>query len=161
MRNYSLEREQWVSASLDDVFDFFSQATNLEALTPPWLSFRILTPHPVTMAAGTQLAYDIGWRFVHLRWLTEIVEWNPPTGFVDIQLRGPYKLWRHTHAFFPDRGGTIIRDSVRYGLPFGPLGTVAHVLTVRRDVHAIFDYRAKRVAELFASSPTSKARASS
>jgi ligand-binding SRPBCC domain-containing protein len=156
MRTYTLEREQWVPAAPEDVFAFFSQARNLEKLTPKWLSFHMLTPDPV-MEVGAHIEYQIGWRFVRLRWLTEITEWQPPHRFVDVQLRGPYKLWHHTHDFISERGCTTIRDSVRYALPFGPLGSMAHWLTVHRDLKAIFNYRAEQVAALFAASPTTAA----
>ena len=143
-----LYRDQWIARPRDEVFAFFSEAANLEKLTPPWMRFEILTPPPIRMAAGTKIAYRIGWRFVRLRWLTEIVEWDPPFQFVDAQLRGPYALWQHTHSFVEVRGGTRITDIVRYRLPWGILGSAAHRLTVARDIQAIFDYRASRIDAL-------------
>ena len=84
-----------------------------------------------------------------LRWVTEIAEWQPPFRFVDVQLRGPYALWHHTHAFEAHAGWTRMRDCVRYALPLGPLGRLVHRRFVRRDLEAIFDYRARKVSEAF------------
>jgi ligand-binding SRPBCC domain-containing protein len=133
------------------VFAFFAQPANLEQLTPPWLRFQIVTPQPVTMAVGKQIEYRISWRGLPIRWLTEILEWQPPLRFVDLQLRGPYAYWHHTHLFEAADNGTKLSDIVHYRLPLGVLGNLAHCLTVRRDVEAIFAYRRRRVEELFAS----------
>jgi len=147
--SHVIEREQWVAAPIERVFAFFSDAANLEALTPPWLRFRIVTPTPIEMRPGARIEYRIDWRVVPIRWLTEIVEWSPPQRFVDVEVRGPYKLWHHTHTFASVDGGTLVRDIVRYALPLGILGTLAHRLAVRRDVERVFDYRAERIAALF------------
>jgi ligand-binding SRPBCC domain-containing protein len=149
-----LRREQWLPRPIDEVFAFFSDARNLEAITPPWLGFRILTPGPIEMKAGTTIRYQIRLRGLPLRWLTEIQRWDPPREFVDVQLRGPYRLWHHTHRFEPVDGGTMVHDVVRYALGFGPIGRLVHAWTVRRDVEAIFDYRARRMEELFGEAPS-------
>lgn len=150
MRVYELHREQVVPRPVADVFPFFAAAENLNALTPPWLEFRILTPLPIRMAAGTRLDYRIRWRGIPLRWQTLIETWEPGVRFVDTQVRGPYRLWHHTHTFEPlPDGGTRLTDHVLYALPLGPLGRVVHALLVRRDVATIFDYRAARIAALF------------
>jgi ligand-binding SRPBCC domain-containing protein len=144
-----LRREQRLPAPPDAVFAFFGDARNLEAITPPLLAFRMLTPDPVVMAGGTLLRYRLRVRGVPVSWLTEIKEWDPPHRFVDEQLEGPYALWHHTHTFEPDgTGGTLMRDEVRYALPLGALGELAHRLLVRGDLERIFDYRAQRVPEL-------------
>jgi ligand-binding SRPBCC domain-containing protein len=145
---YLLQREQWVPQPLEDVFVFFSDARNLEAITPAWLGFRMLSPPPVAMQSGTIIRYRICWHGFPLRWLTEIESWNPPTRFVDVQREGPYRLWHHTHSFESVEGGTRIRDVVRYALPFGILGRVAHACLVRSELEAIFDYRARRVSSI-------------
>jgi ligand-binding SRPBCC domain-containing protein len=149
VRTFLLQREQWLPRPIDEVFAFFADAANLEALTPPWLGFRILSPGPITMRVGTPIVYRIRWRWLPLRWLTEIEEWQPPSSFVDVQRRGPYALWRHTHGFESRAGGTRMWDRVEYALPLGPLGLLLHRLFVRRDLEAIFAYRAIRVEELF------------
>jgi hypothetical protein len=149
MNSHTLEREIWVPTPIEEVFAFFSDASNLETMTPDWLRFEIATPTPIAMRAGAMIEYRIRWRFVALRWLTEIVEWSPPFQFVDVQVRGPYKLWHHTHEFEAIDGGTLVRDAVRYVLPLGPLGRVAHQLAVRRDLERVFDYRTRRIVALF------------
>jgi hypothetical protein len=152
IRFHTLRREQWIPRPVEEVFAFFSDARNLEVITPPWLGFRILTPRPIHMATGTKLRYRIGLHGIPLRWTTEIRRWDPPHRFVDVQLSGPYKLWHHTHRFETHEGGTRITDVVRYRLPFGWIGRVVHALMVRRDVERIFAYRFQRIGELFAGS---------
>jgi hypothetical protein len=143
-----LEREQRLPGSPADVFDFFADARNLEAITPPLLRFRLVTPGPIAIGRGTLIRYRLRVRGLPVSWLTEIKEWDPPHGFVDEQLRGPYALWRHTHTFEADGEETIMRDVVHYRVGFGPLGALVNALIVRRDVAAIFDYREQRVREL-------------
>jgi ligand-binding SRPBCC domain-containing protein len=143
-----LHREQRIARPREEVFGFFADAANLEKLTPRWMRFEILTPPPIQMAAGTKITYRIGWRFVRLRWLTEIAEWDPPDQFVDVQLRGPYASWHHAHLFMDERGGTRIMDIVRYRLPLGIIGLAAHRLIVARDLKQIFAYRAAKIAAL-------------
>lgn len=153
MSVHVLRREQRLPGSPTDVFPFFGDARNLESITPPLLRFRMLTPDPIVMGHGTRLRYRLRVRGVPVRWLTEIREWDPPHRFVDEQLEGPYALWHHTHTFDDDgAGATIMRDEVRYELPLGPIGELAHGLLVRRDLERIFDYRAARVPELLARS---------
>ena len=130
------------------VFAFFADARNLEAITPPLLRFRVVTPEPIAMGAGTMIRYRLRVHGVPVNWLTEITEWEPPHRFVDTQVKGPYALWHHTHTFEPDGDGTLMRDVVRYRVGFGPLGTLANALLVRRDLEAIFDHRARQVAGL-------------
>ena len=148
MSIYTVERKLHVPQPLPKVFDFFSRAENLEKITPPWMHFRIRTPLPIEMKKGTNIAYSIRARGIPLRWLTVIEEWNPPYEFIDVQKKGPYKLWHHTHRFAEIEGGTEIVDTVRYQLPFGPLGRLVNMLQVSGDVKQIFDYRAERVPAL-------------
>ena len=151
MRTNVLQREQWIPRPIDEVFAFFANASNLEVITPPWLCFRILSPEPIIMCTGAQIIYRLRWHRLPLHWLTEIVEWTPPFRFVDVQRRGPYALWHHVHEFEASENGTLMRDHVQYALPLGPLGWLMHRLTVRRDVEAIFTYRASKVTEIFGS----------
>jgi ligand-binding SRPBCC domain-containing protein len=144
-----LEREQLIRRPREEVFRFFADAGNLEALTPDFLRFRILTPRPIPMRAGTLIDYRLSLAGVPFRWRTRIDVWDPPHRFVDVQLSGPYRLWHHTHELREVPGGTLMRDTVRYALPFGPLGSLAHALFVRRAVATIFDHRRRRVEELF------------
>ena len=123
----------------EDVFAFFSDAANLQRITPPELRFRILTPQPIPMQEGTVIEYKLRLLEVPLRWKARILQWQPPTGFVDEQVRGPYRLWEHTHRFYDDGNKTIIEDVVRYGLPFWPFGEIAHPI-VRSQLGLIFRF---------------------
>ncbi len=144
---HTLRREQRLPGAPDDVFAFFAEAGNLEAITPPWLGFAIVTPRPIAMGVGTLIEYALSVHRVPISWLTRIEVWEPGARFVDQQLHGPYALWHHTHEFEATAdGSTLMRDSVRYALPLGPLGALAHAVLVRRDLERIFDYRRAEVA---------------
>lgn len=137
-----LERQQRIEVPIAAVFDFFGDARNLERITPPWLGFEVTTPGPIEMRVGTLIEYRLRLHRVPVRWRTRIEVWEPPGRFVDVQVKGPYSLWEHTHEFDEDGpGATTIRDRVRYSIPFGPLGEIAERLLVRRDLKQIFDYR--------------------
>lgn len=151
MHVHTLRREQVLDGTPAAVFPFFADARNLEAITPPLLRFRMVTPDPVPMGTGTFLQYRLRVRGVPLRWDTLIQDWEPPVRFTDVQVRGPYALWHHTHEFEDlGEGRTRMRDTVRYAIPLGPLGELARRALVARDVEAIFDFRARRVPELLA-----------
>jgi ligand-binding SRPBCC domain-containing protein len=148
--HHVLRREQRLPAPPADVFPFFAEAGNLEAITPAWLSFGIVAPRPSDVRVGTLIEYRLRLHGIPVSWLTRIEEWVPGERFVDVQLRGPYALWHHTHEFEADGdGGTLMRDTVRYALPYGPLGEIAHRLFVARDLAAIFDHRTERVRAAF------------
>jgi len=152
---HNLERTQVVAAAPEEAFAFFADPWNLEAITPPWLRFRILDA-PRRLEQGSRLAYRLRLAGVPVRWLTEIVAWTPPRGFTDVQLRGPYRFWEHTHRLTPRGSGTEIYDHVRYRLPFEPIASLLHPLTTRRWLDAIFDYRARRVAVLLGDGTTDR-----
>lgn len=145
MAERTLLRTTFVSRPLAEVFPFFANPANLEALTPPWLSFRISTPLPVAMRAGLLIDYRISLRGLPLSWRSEITAWEPPHRFVDEQRRGPYRLWVHEHLFKERDGGTEIVDRIRYAVLGGRL---IERLFVDRDLARIFDYRQRRIAEL-------------
>ena len=144
-RIHRLERTQRIERPLPDVFGFFSDASNLEAITPRFLRFRVVTPTPIAMRPGARIDYVLSLFGVRLRWRTHITLWEPGVRFVDEQASGPYALWRHTHEFFADGAATVMRDTVEYALPLGPLGGVAHFLFVRRTVGRIFDHRREAI----------------
>ena len=121
-------------------FASFADATNLERIAPPELRFRILTSHPIAMQAGTLIDYRLRLFAVPLSWRARIMDWKPPAGFVDEQVRGPYRLWRHAHRFYDSEEGTVIEDTIYYRLPFGPFGDLFHPL-VRLQLERIFRYR--------------------
>lgn len=146
---WRLTAEQWVPVAREELFPFFADASNLEKLTPDTLRFRILPPAPVEMTAGTTIDYRLGIRGVPVRWRSEITVWEPPRRFVDVQLRGPYVMWHHEHRFDEHDGGTLCIDHVRYRVPGGPLAPLVHRLFVERDVREIFDFRARKLRELF------------
>jgi ligand-binding SRPBCC domain-containing protein len=142
-----MERRQRIELPIEQVFAFYGDARNLERITPPWLGFEVTTPGPIEMGVGTLIEYRLRLHRVPVRWRTRIEAWEPPRRFVDVQVRGPYSLWEHTHTFEEDgAGATIIRDRVRYSIPFGPLGELTDRLLVRRDLKQIFDYRRDAVA---------------
>ena len=135
---------------IDRVFDFFSDAGNLEAITPPELRFEILTPLPIAMAVGARIDYRLSLYAVPFTWKTRITAWEPGRRFVDEQESGPFRVWIHEHRFEAlSPTSTRIRDEVRYRLPFSPLGEIAHPL-VRRKLDRIFAYREERVRALLA-----------
>lgn len=141
MRVHRIEREQVVRQTVGEVFDFFAQPRNLERITPPWLRFEVRTPDPIRMGPGTLIEYRLRLHAVPLRWISRIEEWEEDRGFVDHQVRGPYRLWQHRHEFVPQGESTLVRDRVRYALPLGRLGDAANVALVRRDLRRIFDFR--------------------
>jgi ligand-binding SRPBCC domain-containing protein len=138
--------ELWLPRPRTEVFAFFGEARNLEALTPPWLKFEVLTPAPIEMRPGTLIDYRIRIHGIPVSWRTEIVEWHPPDRFVDVQRRGPYTLWHHTHTFEEHNGGTLCTDQVQYR-PRG--GALLNWLFVRRDVERIFSYRREQLGRIF------------
>jgi ligand-binding SRPBCC domain-containing protein len=138
---HRIEREQTVARPVDEVFAFFAEARNLERLTPPWLTFTVITPDPIPMRVGTLIDYKLRLHGIPFSWTTRIEEWAPGTGFVDRQIAGPYGLWHHRHTFRAEGTSTVIGDKVDYALPLGRLGDLALPLFVRRDVERIFDYR--------------------
>ena len=159
MATHVLERAQLIDRPRGEVFSFFADARNLEAITPEFLRFEILPPAPVEMRAGTLIDYRLSLFGVPFRWRTRIEEWEPGRRFVDLQLRGPYALWHHTHAFEDADGGTRMTDRVRYRLPLGPLGELAHPVFVRRTLERIFDFRRDRIARLLGAGAARAARA--
>jgi ligand-binding SRPBCC domain-containing protein len=155
-RTHQLSRTQLVSRPIPEVFAFFSDASNLEALTPPFLHFHILTQQPIELRSGAQLDYQLSLFGVPLRWRTRITDWQPGRRFVDEQESGPYALWRHTHEFEARGTSTLVRDVVDYLEPLGPVGTLAHLLFVRRTLDRIFDFRRDANARLLDRSGSSQ-----
>jgi ligand-binding SRPBCC domain-containing protein len=125
---------------IEEVFDFFSDASNLERITPPELHFRIVTPRPIHMTQGALIDYRLQLFGAPILWKTRISRWEPPYRFVDEQLAGPYKIWVHTHRFSSRNDSTLMEDEVIYQLPFFPLGEIVYPL-IRLELDRIFGFR--------------------
>lgn len=145
MRTFVFESKQSFPASAEELFPFFAEAHNLEKITPPWLNFNVLTPEPILMDRGVVIDYRLHWRRVPMRWRTKITAWQPPLYFVDEQIRGPYRKWRHEHLFIDTNGCTTMTDRVEYAVPGGFL---MQRLFVGRDVERIFAYRRRALDEV-------------
>lgn len=135
--------------SLEQVFAFFSEAANLESITPPYLKFKILTPQPILMQANAQIQYRITLSGIPMHWHTRIADWQPPHRFVDCQTSGPYRLWWHEHSFVASPAGVLMQDLLRYDPGYGVLGPLIYKFYLRRAVDRIFAYRRQRLTELF------------
>ena len=146
MKTSLFKTQQTLEQPLTKVFDFFSNAHNLTVITPPWLRFEVITPAPIEMGIGTRIDYRLKLRGVPIRWQSEITEWNPPYAFVDVQRRGPYRLWRHTHTFDETEEGVIIGDTVEYAVWGNEL---IGRFFVRPDIEKIFAYRAEQLDGIF------------
>ncbi len=143
---YRLCTHTTLPVSRSSAFEFFADAANLEAITPPWLHFHIVTPLPIEMEQGTLIDYGLKVRGIPMRWRTEISAWEPPFRFVDRQLRGPYRLWEHTHEFEETEDGTRMRDTVDYSVLGGAL---IEPFLVRPDLRRIFTYRNAQIRAHF------------
>jgi uncharacterized protein (TIGR01777 family) len=141
--------EQWLPHAAQDIWPFFCDVNNLEDITPPFLSFRVLGRSTPAIGAGTLIDYRLKLNRIPIRWQTRIDTWDPPRRFIDLQSTGPYALWHHTHDFVPMGAGTLMRDTVRYRLPAGWLGALAGGRKVASDVERIFDYRSRKIDERF------------
>ena len=149
MQIHSIEREQRLASPPEEVFPFFADALHLELLTPDWLHFKVLSQEPDEIGPGTLIRYRLRLRGIPIRWLTRIEQWRTNSRFTDVQIRGPYRYWHHTHEFLPEGDGTLMRDTVRYAMRAGGLGELAQRRFVAGDLDRIFDYRGERVRELF------------
>ena len=146
MHEHTFRDEIWLPRPRTEVFPFFADARNLGVITPPWVRFETLTPTPIDMRPGALIDYRIRLHGFPMRWRTEIETWEPPFRFTDRQLRGPYRLWHHTHTFEERDGGTLCRDEVRYAV-WG--GALVERFFVRGDIRRIFAFRREKLTELF------------
>jgi ligand-binding SRPBCC domain-containing protein len=146
MRTYQLQTSLWLPQPRQRILAFFSDPKNLERITPPWLRFEILTPTELAVDRGTRIAYRLRIRGLPIRWQSEIINWEPPTRFVDQQTRGPYRLWVHEHTFSEHEGGTIAGDNVVYAVAGGKL---VQKLFVAPDLDRIFHYRRVALEHIF------------
>ena len=146
MRTHEFKTGVWLPVPPEKIFSFFSNAANLDVLTPSWLHFCIMTPQPVEMRAGALIDYRLRIHGLPMRWRTLIKEWRPPHRFVDEQLHGPYRQWIHEHIFEPVDDGTLARDIVHYSVPFD---IIMHPLFVRPDIERIFAFRRQSLRTQF------------
>lgn len=146
MKIFTFDSHLYLPVPIDTVFPFFAEARNLELLTPPFLHFHIVTTAPIVMARGARIQYRLKLRGIPITWESEITAWEPPHRFVDEQVRGPYRLWKHQHTFVERDGGTDISDHVDYGV-WG--GSLVNSLLVAPEVKKIFEYRRSKLDELF------------
>jgi uncharacterized protein YbjT (DUF2867 family)/ligand-binding SRPBCC domain-containing protein len=150
MSGYRLQATQVVARPIEEVFEFFSRPENLGRITPTSMGFEQLSTD-FLMRPGLEIDHRIRpFPGVSMRWRSRIEAYDPPHGFTDIQVRGPYRRWVHGHRFIEADGGTRIDDDVSYDLPLGPLGSLAHAGGVRAQLLEIFRYRARAVAAIFA-----------
>jgi ligand-binding SRPBCC domain-containing protein len=147
MTPHVFKRSLWLPYTPEQVFQFFERPDNLKRLTPLDLGFTMLTP-AVKMRSGAVMDYSIRLVGMPVRWTTFIDDYDPPRSFSDVQLRGPYSFWHHTHCFVPSEGGTLMTDEVRYLLPLEPLTTWTRPL-VDWQLRRIFDFRAKAIELIF------------
>ena len=150
MKIREFKAEIWLPLPPEALFPFFADAANLDAITPPWMYFHIVTPPPIDMHTGTLIDYRLRVRGIPLRWRTRIGAWQPPSRFVDEQIRGPYRQWIHEHSFEPHDGGTWVRDHVHYA---EPLDWLVHRWFVRPDIERIFEYRSDVLRRRFPVAP--------
>lgn len=150
MSQFKFTSIQEIDRPLNEVFDFFSRAENLEHLTPDWLDFKILTPLPIEMKTGTLIDYQIKLYGIPLKWKTQITKWDPPFCFVDSQIKGPYSVWIHEHKIEEHDGKTIMKDIVDYDIPAGFLKSLVNKVFVSKQIQSIFEYRRKSIEKYFA-----------
>jgi len=146
---HRFEQVQRFPRPLGEIFDFFTQVSNLESMTPPFLHFRNLTSNRVPLRPGAEIEHAMRLYGIPITWRTRIEHFAPDESFVDRQIRGPYKLWLHKHSFREIAGGTEMADQVDYELPLGLLGELGGGLLTRRLVSHIFAYRKAVLADRF------------
>lgn len=150
-RGYILKDSLVVPYKLDEVFDFFSNAENLEYLTPENLAFNILNPKPIEMKVGKTIDYKLKLYGIPFSWKSEISKWEPPNSFMDVQLKGPYSYWEHLHSF-KDLGSnehgwsTEISDTVHYNQLGGKL---VNELFIKPNLRKIFSFRKEQMRKKF------------
>jgi ligand-binding SRPBCC domain-containing protein len=158
MSLHVLERRQVVPGDLETVFGFFQAPMNLEAITPPWMHFEVLSSTHARVRKGTEITYRLRWQIFPMTWKSRISEYMGDTLFADEMLKGPYRRWHHTHLFRSVPDGVEVTDMVQYELPLGLLGRLIHTLVVRSQLEAIFDYRREAITRIFGSPRSAGAR---
>ena len=149
---YTVEAKQFVPLSTQEAWDFFSKPANLKLLTPPEMNMRMTNEEEIEMYPGMVISYKVAPLLgISLPWTSEITQVKKGEYFIDSMIEGPFKIWHHQHFFKSVEGGTEITDIVNYQVPLGPLGKLFHPLLVKNRVAGIFEYRNKRIKEIFSS----------
>ncbi len=141
--------ESPLRATAQQAYAWHARPGAFKTLTPWWAMTRVLREAP-SLDPGSQALIRVGPGPLGVLWLAEHTHNDPPRGFVERQVRGPFRSWEHRHRFLPLSGepdGSILRDELRYELPGGPLGLVADVLLVRPFLRRLFAYRHRATRE--------------
>jgi ligand-binding SRPBCC domain-containing protein len=147
---HTLKQNQLLPTTLEKAWAFIQAPANLDTITPPWLRFEIVSEVPEIMENGMIIEYRIGLPLIgRQRWVTEIKHIRTLHSFVDEQRLGPYRFWYHHHELKEVTEGVLMTDTVRYQLPFGPLGALVHALVIKKTLTRIFQHRRHRFTELF------------
>lgn len=151
MKTHVLNKEQFLPISLTEAWAFFSTPNNLSAITPKNMGFIIKSKiENEEIFEGMKIEYTVKPVLgIPLKWITRIGKTHKPFMFTDVQEKGPYKLWEHTHTFVENENGVLIKDEVKYQLPFGIFGNIAHALFVKNKLKSIFDYRSNMLQKMF------------
>ncbi len=151
MNIYELKRKQVINTTLEEAWEFFSTPKNLDLLTPENMGFKILNKESLgKMFKGQRIRYKVSPLLnIPLSWETLITDVKDYEYFTDLQLKGPYKLWRHTHYFKAVENGVEMTDELQYAMPFGFLGQIMHNLYVKDRLEEIFTYRYDKVEQIF------------
>lgn len=149
MTVHTFQASATIPAPLEEVFGFFSRAENLQKLTPKHLHFQILTPLPIEMKPGAIIEYRLRLFGISFRWQTEITVWEEGVRFVDVQKKGPYRLWEHEHRFSAQGDSTLMEDHLRYSISGGPLEPAIHAIFVRKQIESIFSFRNSAIERVF------------
>lgn len=152
MKLYQLQSKQCLPITQKEAWDFLSSPDNLKVITPDHMGFSIISGGIRPMFPGQIIQYEVSpFTFYSTKWVTEITHVREGEYFVDEQRFGPYSFWHHKHFIKSVKGGVEIEDVIDYKLPFGLLGQLAHPLVVKKQLQQIFNYREKKLIELFGS----------
>lgn len=151
MAFYQFQKEQFINASMEEVWNFISSPQNLKKITPKNMGFNIRTTNlPDKIYEGMIISYNVRPLLgIQTNWVTEITHIRDKSYFVDEQRVGPYKLWHHQHIILPKNNGVLMKDIVSYQPPFGLLGKIANALVIRNTLNEIFDYRTKVLEKIY------------
>lgn len=148
---YQFYREQKISCSISEAWEFISKPANLKLITPDYMGFDITSQYQQDkMYAGQIISYVVKPMLkIPTKWVTEITHVKEGDYFVDEQRVGPYSIWHHEHFIVKVDGGVLMKDLLTYKPPFGILGRIANYLFIEKKINQIFDYRENKLNEIF------------